>query len=476
MADEGSEGRATSMDLNLYLGLPCSPRPRSLDLGSDLALSSLPLSESSNSEEIRAPEAAPGVMEGPAPNDEYSPFHTTVPESEVLLAGFRPSSDVNPNHEYPPCFSSYEPFGHSYAQDTEGPVLPYSPSNAPAVSVEDEIALIEERDGGFSAPFNDGAPINLIDDPFVEGSGSHLPYSPNYLPQSASLQEDETLASYTSMPQHVLGDSSSRGDGTSLQHELLQSPEFRIRRLVESQRWRMRRFRSSVTFGNERPAFFQQVSSTPIDLMQDMVSSPRPSDTYGKHKVPVEGAAAESSEEDTEMKNRSVANFECNICFDIAKEPVVTSCGHLFCWSCLYQWLHVHSDHKECPVCKGEVTEANIFPIYGRGKSGSDKESKEGETSESGVKIPPRPRGNRLESWRQHLRPISRRFGEGITHSLRRLLNHQIRNRTRFGGHEDSISQELLNGGSHVVLTRSMAREIAKGRSYYCKCTQHGRD
>ncbi|KAG0458613.1 hypothetical protein HPP92_021741 [Vanilla planifolia] len=162
------------------------------------------------------------------------------------------------------------------------------------------------------------------------------------------------------------------------------------------------------------------------------------------------------------MKNRSVANFECNICFDIAKEPVVTSCGHLFCWSCLYQWLHVHSDHKECPVCKGEVTEANIFPIYGRGKSGSDKESKDGETSESGVKIPPRPRGNRLESWRQHLRPISRRFGEGITHSLRRLLNHQIRNRTRFGGHEDSISQELLNGGSHVVLTRSMARRLQR--------------
>ncbi len=33
-------------------------------------------------------------------------------------------------------------------------------------------------------------------------------------------------------------------------------------------------------------------------------------------------------------KNES--NFECTICMDIAKEPVVTKCGHLFCWPCIY--------------------------------------------------------------------------------------------------------------------------------------------
>lgn len=29
--------------------------------------------------------------------------------------------------------------------------------------------------------------------------------------------------------------------------------------------------------------------------------------------------------------------FECNICFDIPIEPVVSMCGHLYCWSCMYR-------------------------------------------------------------------------------------------------------------------------------------------
>jgi hypothetical protein len=29
--------------------------------------------------------------------------------------------------------------------------------------------------------------------------------------------------------------------------------------------------------------------------------------------------------------------YECNICLELAKEPVVTLCGHLYCWPCLYR-------------------------------------------------------------------------------------------------------------------------------------------
>jgi hypothetical protein len=30
------------------------------------------------------------------------------------------------------------------------------------------------------------------------------------------------------------------------------------------------------------------------------------------------------------------SSFDCNICLELARQPVVTSCGHLFCWPCLY--------------------------------------------------------------------------------------------------------------------------------------------
>ncbi|KAG8371840.1 hypothetical protein BUALT_Bualt12G0004900 [Buddleja alternifolia] len=90
--------------------------------------------------------------------------------------------------------------------------------------------------------------------------------------------------------------------------------------------------------------------------------------------------------------------FDCNICLDLAKDPVVTCCGHLFCWPCLYRWLHHHSDAKECPICKGEVTMKNVTPIYGRGNNNNRRDP---ELEYSSLKIPLRPQARRVESWRQ---------------------------------------------------------------------------
>ena len=28
-------------------------------------------------------------------------------------------------------------------------------------------------------------------------------------------------------------------------------------------------------------------------------------------------------------------NFSCKICLEIACEPVITACGHLYCWTCI---------------------------------------------------------------------------------------------------------------------------------------------
>ncbi|KAJ6402076.1 hypothetical protein OIU84_014199 [Salix udensis] len=74
--------------------------------------------------------------------------------------------------------------------------------------------------------------------------------------------------------------------------------------------------------------------------------------------------------------------FDCNICFDYAHEPVVTLCGHLYCWPCIYKWLHVQStslasdEHPQCPVCKADISHTTMVPLYGRGQGSDEAEGK----------------------------------------------------------------------------------------------------
>ncbi|XAR59151.1 hypothetical protein NMG60_11014818 [Bertholletia excelsa] len=81
--------------------------------------------------------------------------------------------------------------------------------------------------------------------------------------------------------------------------------------------------------------------------------------------------------------------FDCNICLDFARDPVVTLCGHLYCWPCIHKWFQVQSasltsdEHPRCPVCKAEISLTMLVPLYGRGQTleGTEPEGK----------IPPRP-------------------------------------------------------------------------------------
>ncbi|XP_058080550.1 uncharacterized protein LOC131228718 [Magnolia sinica] len=94
--------------------------------------------------------------------------------------------------------------------------------------------------------------------------------------------------------------------------------------------------------------------------------------------------------------SNDAASFECNICFELAQDPIVTLCGHLYCWPCLYKWLHIHGHSQECPVCKAVIQEEKLVPLYGRGKTPTDPRSR----SIPGVHIPNRPSGQRPETAR----------------------------------------------------------------------------
>ncbi|CEM38786.1 unnamed protein product [Vitrella brassicaformis CCMP3155] len=63
--------------------------------------------------------------------------------------------------------------------------------------------------------------------------------------------------------------------------------------------------------------------------------------------------------------------FACRICLEQATEPVVTRCGHLYCWACLHGWL-VGRGKRDCPVCKAGVTVDSLIPLYTAGGNEQD--------------------------------------------------------------------------------------------------------
>ncbi|KAL5545446.1 hypothetical protein UlMin_005133 [Ulmus minor] len=158
--------------------------------------------------------------------------------------------------------------------------------------------------------------------------------------------------------------------------------------------------------------------------------------------------ASENKDEVEKGSGTDGSFFDCNICLDLARNPVVTCCGHLFCWPCLYRWLHVHSDAKECPVCKGEVTLRNVIPIYGRGNQVREPEE------DSSLKIPARPQARRVESLRQTLHRTA--FSFPVEEMIRRLGSRFEFSRDMIQTHESDSVRESAER-TNTLLTRILS-------------------
>ncbi|KAG6468019.1 hypothetical protein ZIOFF_072585 [Zingiber officinale] len=252
---------------------------------------------------------------------------------------------------------------------------------------------------------------------------------------------------------HVrLSELTARGNTLSAQHQLLQHPEYRFQRLLE-----LLRIRRSITTEAQGLDAVPNPLTNPERLMHDIMQS---------HRAMEDAKKATESEKSGDVENKkddsSAANFECNICYELAKAPVVTPCGHLYCWSCLYQWLHAHSVNSECPVCKGQVLEVNVTPIYGRGGDETKDLKQDNGDEESGLKIPPRPSANRIENLRPQLR---QRLEEGIANSWRNSMNEDTHDEHRTGP-RSSRRQERSSAARTAVRrrpVRRMQREEGRG-------------
>lgn len=102
------------------------------------------------------------------------------------------------------------------------------------------------------------------------------------------------------------------------------------------------------------------------------------------------------------LKERASNLFDCNICWQLAKDPIVTQCGHLYCWPCLYSWLHFHTKLQGCPVCEAIIEELNLVPLYGIGSEGKEAKDLDPNSQKS---IPKRPAGPKPETAMAPLAP-----------------------------------------------------------------------
>ena len=52
---------------------------------------------------------------------------------------------------------------------------------------------------------------------------------------------------------------------------------------------------------------------------------------------------------------------KCPLCLGVCTQATSISCGHVFCWKCIAEWVQ---EKEECPLCRTDTKLQSLVPIY----------------------------------------------------------------------------------------------------------------
>jgi len=73
---------------------------------------------------------------------------------------------------------------------------------------------------------------------------------------------------------------------------------------------------------------------------------------YSEFSSTVYFSGTSSAPSSATKTNVEIEQQKCSLCLEQRKHTSLTACGHLFCWSCIQEWIR---NKPECPLCREDL-------------------------------------------------------------------------------------------------------------------------